>query len=240
MVILIIQLTAERIAAGELDTPLEMDKDNIFGAFSESFDIMREELKAEREREQEAVRSRKEMIASLSHDIKTPVASIKAMADVMELTADTPDERSTLHAINEKADCIDRLVSNLFHATLEELNRLPVSAEPQSIYCGVYEGEFGIKKAMGFTSRQLRLQLSLSLLLPAISAALLGSVGGYFLVNPLFNAVFSSYGIKNSDLTVKPMMIAITALSVLALVFVLSFIMSRRMKKVAAYKLISE
>ena len=93
---------------------------------------------------------------------------------------------------------------------------------------------------MGFTSRQLRLQLSLSLLLPAISAALLGSVGGYFLVNPLFNAVFSSYGIKNSDLTVKPMMIAITALSVLALVFVLSFIMSRRMKKVAAYKLISE
>lgn len=102
------------------------------------------------------------------------------------------------------------------------------------------EKEFGIKKAMGFTSRQLRLQLSLSLLLPAISAALLGSVGGYFLVNPLFNAVFSSYGIKNSDLTVKPMMIAITALSVLALVFVLSFIMSRRMKKVAAYKLISE
>ena len=120
---------AERIAAGELDTPLEMDKDNIFGAFSESFDIMREELKAAREREQEAVRSRKEMIASLSHDIKTPVASIKAMADVMELTADTPDERSTLHAINEKADSIDRLVSNLFHATLEELNRLPVSAE---------------------------------------------------------------------------------------------------------------
>ena len=41
---------AERIAAGELDTPLEMDKDNIFGAFSESFDIMREELKAARGR----------------------------------------------------------------------------------------------------------------------------------------------------------------------------------------------
>lgn len=119
---------AERIAAGELDTPLDMDKGNIFGAFSESFDIMREELKASRKREEEAVRSRKEMIASLSHDIKTPVASIKAMADVMELTAKSEDERSTLRAINEKADSIDKLISNLFHATLEELNRLPVNA----------------------------------------------------------------------------------------------------------------
>lgn len=102
------------------------------------------------------------------------------------------------------------------------------------------EKEFGIKKAMGFTSHQLRLQLSLSLLLPAVAAAVLGSVGGFFLVNPLFNVVFSSYGIKNSDLIAKPMMIAVTALSVLVLVFVLSFIMSRKMKKVAAYKLISE
>lgn len=120
---------AERIAAGDLDTPLEMDRGNIFGAFSESFDIMREELKASREREEAAVRSRKEMIASLSHDIKTPVASIKAMADVMELTVKDEEERSTLHAINAKADSIDKLVSNLFHATLEELDHLQVSCE---------------------------------------------------------------------------------------------------------------
>lgn len=120
---------AERIAAGDLDTPLEMDRGNIFGAFSESFDIMREELKLSREREEAAVRSRKEMIASLSHDIKTPVASIKAMADVMELTVKDEDERSTLHAINVKADSIDKLVSNLFHATLEELDHLQVTCE---------------------------------------------------------------------------------------------------------------
>lgn len=120
---------AERIAAGDLDTPLEMDRGNIFGAFSESFDIMREELKASREREEAAVRSRKEMIASLSHDIKTPVASIKAMADVMELTVKDEDERTTLHAINTKADSIDRLVSNLFHATLEEFDHLQVSCD---------------------------------------------------------------------------------------------------------------
>lgn len=120
---------ATRIAGGNLDTPLEMDKDNVFGAFTESFDIMREELKASREREAEALKSRKELVAQLSHDIKTPVASIKAMTDVMSLIAQDEDSKETLSAINGKADQIDNLISNLFHATLEELEQLEVRPE---------------------------------------------------------------------------------------------------------------
>ena len=120
---------AERIAAGDLETPLDMDRGNIFGAFTESFDIMREELKASRRREEAAVRSRKEMIAELSHDIRTPVASIKAMADFLELTTEDKDSKETLASINSKADRIDKLVSNLFHATLEELEQLEVNAD---------------------------------------------------------------------------------------------------------------
>ena len=120
---------AVRVAAGNLDTPLEMDKGNAFGAFTESFDIMREELKASREREEKAVKSRKELVAQLSHDIKTPVASIKAMTDVMSLTAKDEEEKKTIEAISNKADQIDELISNLFHATLEELEQLEVKPE---------------------------------------------------------------------------------------------------------------
>ncbi len=119
---------AVKVAGGNLDTPLEMDKGNVFGSFTESFDIMREELKASREREEKAVRSRKELVAQLSHDIKTPVSSIKAMTDVMSLTA-SDEDRVTIAAINAKADQIDGLISNLFHATLEELEQLEVRPE---------------------------------------------------------------------------------------------------------------
>ncbi len=119
---------AVRIAGGNLDTPLEMDKGNAFGAFTESFDIMREELKASHDREEKAVKSRKELVAQLSHDIKTPVASIKAMTDVMSLTA-TDETKDTIAAISSKADQIDELISNLFHATLEELEQLEVKPE---------------------------------------------------------------------------------------------------------------
>ncbi|MCR4608954.1 MAG: HAMP domain-containing histidine kinase [Eubacterium sp.] len=120
---------AVRVAGGDLDTPLDMDRDHIFGGFTEAFDIMREELKSSREREEAALRSRKELVAELSHDIKTPVASIKAMAEVMSLTAKTDAERETIAAIDGKADQIDRLISNLFHATLEELEQLEVKVE---------------------------------------------------------------------------------------------------------------
>ncbi|MDE6584221.1 MAG: hypothetical protein K2K15_02355, partial [Anaeroplasmataceae bacterium] len=60
---------AERIAGGNLDIPLEMDKQNVFGAFTESFDIMRTELKKAKIAEAQANASKKELVAKLSHDI---------------------------------------------------------------------------------------------------------------------------------------------------------------------------
>ena len=121
-----------RVASGDLDTPLEMDRGHVFGEFTEAFDIMREELKASREREEAAVRSRKELIAELSHDIKTPVASIKAMAEVLSITDIDDEQRKAISLINGKADQIDDLISNLFHATLEELEQLEVNVEEVS------------------------------------------------------------------------------------------------------------
>ncbi|MBO4877573.1 MAG: FtsX-like permease family protein [Ruminococcus sp.] len=102
------------------------------------------------------------------------------------------------------------------------------------------EKEFGIKKAVGFTSTQLRYQLSLSLLPPTLLGAVSGAVAGYFLTNPLFALVLSSYGIRRSDLILKPELIAIPIVSVTAIVFLFSFVMSGRMKRLSAYKLIQE
>jgi ABC-type lipoprotein release transport system permease subunit len=102
------------------------------------------------------------------------------------------------------------------------------------------EREFGIKKAVGFTSTQLRYQLSLSLMPTTIIAAILGAVLGYFLLNPLFTLILGSYGIRCVDLLLQPLLILITAVSVTVMVFVFSFIMSGRMKKVSVYKLIQQ
>lgn len=118
---------AERIAGGNLDIPLEMDRQNLFGAFTESFDIMRAELKKARMAEAEANASKKELVAKLSHDIKTPVASIKAASEVGAALAENERSRDNYTQIIRKADQIDALITNLFSATLEELQQLPVT-----------------------------------------------------------------------------------------------------------------
>lgn len=118
---------AGRVAEGNLDIPLKMDKQNVFGAFTESFDIMRSELKKARLAEAQANKSKKELVAKLSHDIKTPVASIAAVAEVGAALAAYDKDRDRYTQIVGRANQIDSLVTNLFTATLEELQQLTVT-----------------------------------------------------------------------------------------------------------------
>lgn len=118
---------AQRVAGGNLDIPLEMDRHNLFGAFTESFDLMRAELKKARIAEAKANAAKRELVAKLSHDIKTPVASIKAASEVGAALAADEKSRENYRRIEQKADQVNTLVTNLFSATLEELDELSVT-----------------------------------------------------------------------------------------------------------------
>ncbi|MBD5138173.1 MAG: HAMP domain-containing histidine kinase [Ruminococcus sp.] len=125
---------AESVAGGNLDIPLKMDRGNIFGAFTESFDIMRSELKKARLAEARANAEKKELVAKLSHDIRTPVASIKAASEVGAAISESEKNRQNFTHIIHKADQINTLVTNLFSAALEELQQLTV--EPVDMESG--------------------------------------------------------------------------------------------------------
>lgn len=123
---------ARHIAAGNLDFPLPMDRNHTFGAFTESFDIMREQLKEARRKEAEAARSKKELTASLSHDIKTPVASIKLTSELMLAMEKEESRRKKLQTIYQKAEQIDRLITDMLQSSLEELGELTVRPTEES------------------------------------------------------------------------------------------------------------
>lgn len=147
---------AAEIAKGNLDFPLPMERGNYFGVFTESFDLMREELKRARENEYLANVSKKELVAELSHDIKTPVSAIKAVCEVLEVKEKKKDVLEKVGIIAAKADTIDRLAGNMFHATLEELEVLKVEpVEEQSTLIPdmfrelKYYGEISLENEIG-------------------------------------------------------------------------------------------
>lgn len=132
---------AGEVAKGNLDAPLKMNRSNYFGVFTQSFDVMREELKIARQKEYEANQSKKEMVASLSHDMKTPIATIQASCEVLMIKLRENENIDKIELIKDRAEMINSLISNMFHATLEELEELKIDVkeEPSNIVADIIE-----------------------------------------------------------------------------------------------------
>lgn len=116
------------VAAGNLDFPLEMERGNAFGAFSWAFDMLRTELRKAKKSEQEAVAAKKMLVATISHDIKTPVASIRAYAEALVSgMAKTPERKEKyLNTIISKADEVAQLTDDLFLHALSDMDKLSI------------------------------------------------------------------------------------------------------------------
>lgn len=117
---------AAAVASGDLDAPLRMDRANSFGAFTESFDLMRTELARARAAEADAQASKRDLIAQLSHDIRTPVASIGAAGEVLALNRDAA-VAAKAQLIVDKSRQLESLVADLFNANDDQLQALGVN-----------------------------------------------------------------------------------------------------------------
>ena len=117
---------ASRIAEGNLDIPLYMDRRHIFGHFTEAFDLMRSELKKAKIAEKEANDAKKEIVAKISHDIKTPIASIKSTSEIGYEVAKDEKIKNYFNQINIKTDQIKVLADNLFNSSVNEITEIDV------------------------------------------------------------------------------------------------------------------
>ncbi len=122
---------AGKIAQGNFDVPLEYERSNYFGAFTWAFDSMRREITKARSCEKEAIENNKTVIATLSHDIKTPIASIRAYAEGLEANMDTsPEKRAKyLNVMMKKCDEVSKLTNDLFLHSLSDLDKLKMNPE---------------------------------------------------------------------------------------------------------------
>ena len=126
-----LQNFSEKIAQGNFDVPLNYERTNYFGQFTWAFDCMRQEITKARSCEREAIENNKTVIATLSHDIKTPIASIRAYAEGLEANLDSTLERREkyLRVLMRKCDEVSKLTNDLFLHSLSDLDKLKINLE---------------------------------------------------------------------------------------------------------------
>ena len=134
------KLFAAKISSGDFSVPLKYERSNYFGDFTWAFDSMRGEITKSRASEREAVENNKTVIATLSHDIRTPIASIRAYAEGLSANMDSSCEKREkyLSVITKKCDEVARLTNDLFLHSVSDLDKLKISLERVEI-CGFAE-----------------------------------------------------------------------------------------------------
>ncbi|HWP96665.1 MAG TPA: HAMP domain-containing sensor histidine kinase [Syntrophomonadaceae bacterium] len=107
---------ALQIKEGNLDFAIKCQSSDEIGQLCSSFEEMRLKLKEAVEIRLQDEENRKELIANISHDLKTPVTAIKGYSEgIMDGVADSPEKMEKyVRTIHTKAQDMDHLIDELF------------------------------------------------------------------------------------------------------------------------------
>ncbi len=130
-----LQRAAEQIKEGNLDHAVTSKSRDEIGDLFRAFDQMRGRLKQSVHVQLQDEENRKELISNISHDLKTPITSIKGYVEgIMDGVADTPDKLDKyVKTIYSKATDMDRLIDELFLFSKLDLQNLPFQFEKTDI-----------------------------------------------------------------------------------------------------------
>ncbi|WP_090867987.1 sensor histidine kinase [Oceanobacillus limi] len=122
---------AKQISDGNLNYRIDKTGKDELGQLSETFETMRRKLKEAEELQYRYEENRKELIASISHDLKTPMTSIKGYVNgIRDGVANTPEKIDRyMETIYAKANDMDRLIDELFLYSKLDLHQVPFHYE---------------------------------------------------------------------------------------------------------------
>lgn len=121
----------DRIRSGDLDNPINYKEADEFKPACDAVDLMAAKLKASLEAEQRRQQSSRELIAGMSHDLKSPLTSIRAYTEALrEGVAETPEMREKyFRTICAKESEMEHMLARLLEFSKLELSEYPAKNE---------------------------------------------------------------------------------------------------------------
>jgi signal transduction histidine kinase len=121
--------SAERIEQGNLDEPIIYNGEDEFEMVCGSFNKMQESLKAGMEKNAAYERARTDLVSGISHDLRTPLTSVKGyIKGVKDGIANTPEKMELYLDIAYKKACdMDVLLQKLFYFSKLETGNMPLN-----------------------------------------------------------------------------------------------------------------
>lgn len=122
-----LKYATKRVKEGDLDFSLKKTGEDEIGELSEDFEEMRAHLKKEIDARIKYEEDLRNIIGNISHDLKTPLTTIKGYAEgMLDGVADTPERKEKyLRTIRSKAEDMTRMVEELSFYTRIECNSYP-------------------------------------------------------------------------------------------------------------------
>ncbi len=111
---------ARRIGGGELETQIgDLDAGPELDAIARSLDDAAERLRSAREGELLAEQMRRDLIVAVSHDLRTPLASLRAMVEAIDegVVGDAPTIRRYAGEMRRSVEQLVAMVDDLFELT---------------------------------------------------------------------------------------------------------------------------
>lgn len=121
-----LKLATRNIKDGNLDFDMEVSGKDEISELCRDFDEMRERLKENAEEKLRADAESKELISNISHDLKTPITTIKGYVEgIMDGVADTPEKLDRyVKTIYNKACDMDKLIDELTFYSKIDSNKI--------------------------------------------------------------------------------------------------------------------
>ena len=127
-----LQSGAEQIREGNLGRRLAHQENDEIRPVMEAFNLMAEKLSESLEERELQEKSRKELVARISHDLRTPLTTIKAYVEgLLQQVADTPEKQARyLNTIHKKADEMSHMIEQLLLFSKIECGEQAAPLEP--------------------------------------------------------------------------------------------------------------